>query len=265
MSSLPGFVTSASSSPYSVGVRCTCSPSSVTRRFGRSTSSASNAQHRRRGLVGLLAAHRRAGAREQLLHAERLRDVVVGPGVERRDLVGLRLAHREHDHRHVAEARGRAGSPRCRRCRAARGRAARGRAPARRRRRRLPRRCRPSRPRSRAPRGSCAAPAGSAARRRPRAPASRARLRPSRSLAARQLGVISQASGRRCDRDLEHERRAALGRVLDPDASAVRRDDRVRDREPEAGARVSRGSTRHGRRPRRPARDRRARCPGPGR
>ena len=41
---------------------------------------------------------------QQLVHAERLGDVVVGAGIERRDLVGLRLAHRQHDDRHLGPA-----------------------------------------------------------------------------------------------------------------------------------------------------------------
>ncbi len=101
--SLPGFVTSASSKPYSVGVSRTCSPSRRHEALRQVDLERVEPQHRLGRFVGLVAAHRRAGASEQLLHAEGLRDVVVGPGVERRDLVGLRLAHREHDHRHVAE------------------------------------------------------------------------------------------------------------------------------------------------------------------
>ena len=45
---------------------------------------------------------RHADARQQLLGAERLRHVVVGAGVERADLVGLRAARREHDDRRRA-------------------------------------------------------------------------------------------------------------------------------------------------------------------
>ena len=50
------------------------------------------------GLVRTRAAERRAGPGEQLLHGERLGHVVVGPGVERRDLVRLRLTDRKDDH-----------------------------------------------------------------------------------------------------------------------------------------------------------------------
>ena len=41
-------------------------------------------------------------ARQQLVHAEGLRQVVVGAGVERRDLVVLAAAGRDHDDRHAA-------------------------------------------------------------------------------------------------------------------------------------------------------------------
>ena len=50
------------------------------------------------------AAQRGAQAGEQLVHPERLGHVVVGAGVERRDLVGLAVAHRQHDDRHRAPA-----------------------------------------------------------------------------------------------------------------------------------------------------------------
>ena len=42
-----------------------------------------------------------AQAGEQLVHAERLGDVVVGAGVERRNLVALGVADRQHDDRHL--------------------------------------------------------------------------------------------------------------------------------------------------------------------
>ncbi len=50
------------------------------------------------------AAERGAEAREELAHAERLGDVVVGAGVERRDLLALRLARGEDDDGHVGPA-----------------------------------------------------------------------------------------------------------------------------------------------------------------
>ena len=50
------------------------------------------------------SAQRRAEPGEELVHAERLGDVVVGAGVEGGDLVGLAFAHREHDDRHVGPA-----------------------------------------------------------------------------------------------------------------------------------------------------------------
>ena len=50
------------------------------------------------GALGVPEGHAKPG--EQLADAERLGDVVVGAGVERRDLVGLLAARREHDDRH---------------------------------------------------------------------------------------------------------------------------------------------------------------------
>ena len=44
---------------------------------------------------------RRAQAGQQLVHAERLRDVVVGAGVERGDLVALAAPRRQDDDRHL--------------------------------------------------------------------------------------------------------------------------------------------------------------------
>ena len=46
----------------------------------------------------------RSQTRHQLVHAERLGDVVVGTGVERGDLVGLGVADGEHDDRYGAPA-----------------------------------------------------------------------------------------------------------------------------------------------------------------
>ena len=54
--------------------------------------------------VGVDAAQRGAHARQQLVHAERLRDVVVGARVERGDLVALGVARRQHDDRHLGPA-----------------------------------------------------------------------------------------------------------------------------------------------------------------
>ena len=45
----------------------------------------------------------RSQSGQELLHRERLRQVVVGSGVERADLVGLLLTHREHDDRNRRE------------------------------------------------------------------------------------------------------------------------------------------------------------------
>ena len=49
--------------------------------------------------TGVAPAQRGPQPGEQLVHAERLGDVVVGAGVERGDLVGLGLADRQHDDR----------------------------------------------------------------------------------------------------------------------------------------------------------------------
>ena len=50
------------------------------------------------GALGVPERHAEPG--EQLADAERLGDVVIGASVERRDLVGLLAARREHDDRH---------------------------------------------------------------------------------------------------------------------------------------------------------------------
>ena len=52
------------------------------------------------------AAHLRPHARQQLLHVERLGEIVVGAGVHAGDLVAPPVARREDDDRHVA-----AGAP----------------------------------------------------------------------------------------------------------------------------------------------------------
>ena len=57
------------------------------------------------GLVGRCRPSQRgAQPGEELVHAERLRHVVVGARVERRDLVPLALPHREHDDRNLRPA-----------------------------------------------------------------------------------------------------------------------------------------------------------------
>ncbi len=61
------------------------------------------AQDGRGRLLAPATPERGAGACQQLLHAERLRDEVVGPCVERRDLVVLPLPHGYDDDRHLAE------------------------------------------------------------------------------------------------------------------------------------------------------------------
>jgi hypothetical protein len=47
-------------------------------------------------------AQRRAHARKQLVHAERLRHVIIGPQIEGGNLAGLVAAAREHDDRQAA-------------------------------------------------------------------------------------------------------------------------------------------------------------------
>ena len=56
-----------------------------------------------RRLVGAGSAQLRVHAREQLLAAERLRDVVVGAGAQAAHLVELLRTGREHQHRDVAQ------------------------------------------------------------------------------------------------------------------------------------------------------------------
>ncbi len=51
------------------------------------------------GLAGRRAPQRCADSSEQLLRPERLGDVVVGAGIERLDLIGLGVPHRQHDDR----------------------------------------------------------------------------------------------------------------------------------------------------------------------
>ena len=48
------------------------------------------------------ATERGAQTGQELVHPERLRHVVVGAGVERGNLVGFAVAHRQHDDRHRA-------------------------------------------------------------------------------------------------------------------------------------------------------------------
>src|SRR5262249_32644442 len=55
-------------------------------------------------LVGALAAEVSAHARDELAHAEGLRDVVVGAELEAEDLVALVRARREEDHRGAVSA-----------------------------------------------------------------------------------------------------------------------------------------------------------------
>jgi hypothetical protein len=115
----PGLRTSVSSRCHSVGVRWTSWPSRLTRLAARSMVVGGDHRH----LVGGRVAPPDRGPQpgEQLAHAERLGHVVVGAGVEGRDLVGLGIAHRQHDDRHLGPAAQAPRSRRCRRCRAGRG------------------------------------------------------------------------------------------------------------------------------------------------
>ena len=101
MTSLPGLRTRSSTRCHSVGVSRT-SPSGVVHarggevdreRVGRDLGPAGR---RPQPALG------RPEPRQQLVHAERLRDVVVGAGVERPHLVGLLIARRQHEDRHAA-------------------------------------------------------------------------------------------------------------------------------------------------------------------
>ena len=71
-------------------------------------------------------AQRGANARQQLLGAERLRDVVVGARIERAHLVAFGAARRQHDDRDRQASRESGGTPRRRRCPAGRGPGRRG-------------------------------------------------------------------------------------------------------------------------------------------
>ena len=176
MSSLPRLTASTRSSSNWCGVRCTGSPPTVTARFSRSTTRSPSSITG--SPAGAGAAQHRAQPREQLVDADRLRDVVVGARVERGHLLALLADGREQDHRRLAPACAARGRRRCR-CRpAARGRGSPRRAAASPPRRARPRPSRPCRPRSRRRAGSSAARAGSAARRRRRARAGRSRSDP---------------------------------------------------------------------------------------
>ena len=103
MTSLPRLRTSCSTSPHSVGVRWTSAPSRITFLAARSTRKSVGLDDRQlldRGGP----AHRGPQPGQQLVHAERLGQVVVGAGVERLDLVVLVLADRQDDDGHRAPA-----------------------------------------------------------------------------------------------------------------------------------------------------------------
>ena len=88
---------------HSVGRQPDLAPPRVTRLAARSMvkSAVSTTASSSRGCR---PAQRRPQPREQLVHAERLRDVVVGAGVEGLDLVRLALADGEDDDRHARPA-----------------------------------------------------------------------------------------------------------------------------------------------------------------
>ena len=88
---------------HSIGVRWSCVPSRDTLRVTVSMCKLPIDERRRAaGRRGerLGAANLRLGARRELEHAERLRDVVVRAGVEQVDLFMLGVARRQHDDRH---------------------------------------------------------------------------------------------------------------------------------------------------------------------
>jgi len=81
-------------------VSWTGSPPTDTARFSRCDAQLADLHNRLGGSIG--APQRRPEPGEQLVDAEGLRYVVVGAGVERRDLLGLVADDREHDHRRAA-------------------------------------------------------------------------------------------------------------------------------------------------------------------
>ena len=89
-------------SRYSIGVRWISFPPTRTRRSRRVHLEVAGGEdglaRLADGALGVPERHAEPG--EQLADAERLGDVVVGAGVERRDLVRLLAARREHDDRH---------------------------------------------------------------------------------------------------------------------------------------------------------------------
>ena len=89
---------------HSVGVRRISSPPASTTRFAARSIVKSDGDDDRLLLRRRRPPQRGAQPGEQLVHAERLGDEVVGAGIERGDLVGLLLAHREDDDRDLAPA-----------------------------------------------------------------------------------------------------------------------------------------------------------------
>ena len=164
------------------------------------------------------APQRRTQACEQLVHPERLRDVVVGARVERGDLLGLVTDDREHEDRHLAPLAELATNLHAARRREGRGRgsiASGGRMAAA---ASASSAVAASRPRIRRRGGSSRAHAGSAARRRRRGRA-----------------ALFTAP---CTGSEQHEARALAGRIP-PAAASVRLCEAPCDREPEPAARGS--------------------------
>ena len=100
VSSRPRFVMSDVSSPNSIGVRWTSAPSTRTTWAARSSSRPS-ARSTGSSRLGGRPAQRRGEARDELARAERLRDVVVGAGLQRTDLLLLLADGRQHDDRRL--------------------------------------------------------------------------------------------------------------------------------------------------------------------
>ena len=123
VSTRPGCCARYVSSSNSFGVSRTSSPSlqhAEPLPVDDQTAAHDRARSRRRTVR---PPQRGADARQQFLGAERLRDVVVGAGVERAHLVAFGAARRQHQDRHARASGAPAGTPRRRRCPAGRGRA----------------------------------------------------------------------------------------------------------------------------------------------
>ena len=123
VSTRPAWRASSSSRSNSFGVRRHGSPRRVTRWASVSTMRSPELEHRDLAVRRHAVAQRGADARHQFGDAEGLVDIVVGPEVERRDLLVLAVARRQDHDRHLRGRPDGARSRPCRPCRAGRGRA----------------------------------------------------------------------------------------------------------------------------------------------